>query len=46
VKCLDTDFLIAILRGKETAERRMVELDREGRHGTMAINAFELFYGA
>jgi predicted nucleic acid-binding protein len=46
VKCLDTDFLVAILRGKETAERKMVELDREGRHNTTAINAFELFYGA
>jgi tRNA(fMet)-specific endonuclease VapC len=46
VKCLDTDFLVAILRGKEVAERKMVEMDREGRHGTTAINAFELFYGA
>jgi tRNA(fMet)-specific endonuclease VapC len=24
----------------------MVEMDREGRHSTTAINAFELFYGA
>ena len=46
MKCLDTDFLVAILRGKETAERKMVEMDREGRHSTTAINAFELFYGA
>jgi tRNA(fMet)-specific endonuclease VapC len=46
VKCLDTDFLVAILRGKEMAERKMVELDREGRHSTTAVNAFELFYGA
>jgi len=46
VKCLDTDFLVAILRGKENAERKMVEMDREGRHSTTAINAFELFYGA
>jgi len=46
VKCLDTDFLVAILRGKEDAERKMVEMDREGRQGTTAINAFELFYGA
>jgi predicted nucleic acid-binding protein len=46
VKCLDTDFLVAILRGKEIAERKMVAMDREGRHSTTAINAFELFYGA
>jgi tRNA(fMet)-specific endonuclease VapC len=46
VKCLDTDFLVAILRGKEIAERKMAEMDREGRHSTTAINAFELFYGA
>jgi hypothetical protein len=24
----------------------MVEIDREGRHSTTAISAFELFYGA
>ena len=46
MKCLDTDFLVAILRGKEIAERKMVAMDREGRHSTTAINAFELFYGA
>ncbi len=46
VKCLDTDLLVAILRGKENAERKMVEMDREGRQSTTAINAFELFYGA
>jgi len=46
VKCLDTDFLVAILRGKETADRKMFELDREGRQSTTAISAFELFYGA
>lgn len=46
MKCLDTDFLVAILRGQEIAERKMVAMDREGRHSTTAINAFELFYGA
>lgn len=46
MKCLDTDFLVAILRGKEDAERKMSEMDREGRHSTTAINTFELFYGA
>jgi tRNA(fMet)-specific endonuclease VapC len=46
VKCLDTDFLVAILRGQEIAQRKMVEMDREGRHSTTAISAFELFYGS
>jgi tRNA(fMet)-specific endonuclease VapC len=46
MKCLDTDLLIAILRGREDAERKMNEIDREGRQSTTAINAFELFYGA
>jgi tRNA(fMet)-specific endonuclease VapC len=46
VKCLDTDFLVAILRGRADAERKMSEMDREGRQTTTAINAFELFYGA
>lgn len=46
MKCLDTDLLIAILRGREEAELKMNEIDREGRQGTTAINAFELFYGA
>jgi tRNA(fMet)-specific endonuclease VapC len=46
VKCLDTDFLVAILRGKEDAQRRMSELDREGRQGTTTVNSFELFFGA
>jgi tRNA(fMet)-specific endonuclease VapC len=46
VKCLDTDLLIAILRGREEAELKMNEIDREGRQSTTAINAFELFYGA
>jgi tRNA(fMet)-specific endonuclease VapC len=30
----------------ESAKVKMVEMDREGRHSTTAINAFELFYGA
>ena len=46
MKCLDTDFLIAILRGREEAEQKMNEIDREGRQSTTAINAFELFFGA
>ena len=46
MKCVDTDFLIGVLRGKEDAERKMRELDDEGRHATTSVNAFELFYGA
>ena len=46
MKCLDTDFLVAILRGRDDAKRKMTDLDGEGRHGTTAVNAFELFYGA
>jgi predicted nucleic acid-binding protein len=46
VRCLDTDFMVAVLRGKEDAQRKMSELDREGRQCTTAVNAFELLYGA
>jgi predicted nucleic acid-binding protein len=46
VKCLDTDLLIAILRGKEEARRKMQELDTEGRQATTSVNTLELFYGA
>jgi tRNA(fMet)-specific endonuclease VapC len=46
MKCVDTDFMIGILRGKSDAERKMKELDEEGRQATTAVNAFELFYGA
>ena len=46
MKCLDTDFLVAILRGKEDAGQKMAALDKEGRQSTTAISAFELFYGA
>lgn len=46
MKCLDTDLLIAILRGKEEARQKVVELDEEGKASTTAINAFEVFFGA
>jgi predicted nucleic acid-binding protein len=38
--------LVGVLRGKGDAERKMRELDEEGRQATTAVNAFELFYGA
>jgi len=46
LKCLDTDLLVAILRGKQEAAKAVQELDQEVRAATTAINAFELYYGA
>ena len=46
MKCLDTDLLIAILRGKKEAYNRVTELDEEAKGATTAINAFEIFFGA
>jgi predicted nucleic acid-binding protein len=55
VKCLDSDFLVAILRANSDAESKMESLDAEGDNATTTtegdnatttINAFELFYGA
>jgi predicted nucleic acid-binding protein len=46
MKCLDTDLLVAVLRGNPEAEEKIRELDSEGRHATTSVNCFELFYGA
>jgi tRNA(fMet)-specific endonuclease VapC len=46
VKCLDSDFLIAVLRGNPEAKKKLEQLDVEGRHSTTSMNSFELFYGA
>ena len=46
MKCLGTDLLIAILRGKEEARGRVAELDAEGHEATTSINVFEVFFGA
>ena len=46
MKCLDTDLLVAILRGESYAQAIMSELDSEVRNATTTINAFEIFYGA
>lgn len=46
MKCLDTDLLVAILRGDDEAEEKIRQLDEEGRNATTSINAFEIFYGA
>jgi predicted nucleic acid-binding protein len=46
MKCIDSDLLVAILRGNADAQSKMDELDTEGRNATTSINAFEIFYGA
>ena len=46
MKCLDTDLLIAILRGKEEAYSKVTEIDENGKGATTAINVFEIFFGA
>jgi tRNA(fMet)-specific endonuclease VapC len=46
MRCLDTDLLVAILRGKEGAWKKVAELDEEETGATTSINAFELFFGA
>jgi tRNA(fMet)-specific endonuclease VapC len=46
VKCLDTDLLMAILRGKKEAYSKITEIDEGSRGATTAINAFEIFFGA
>lgn len=45
VKCLDTDFLVAILRGKDEALDKLDELENISITLT-SVNAFELYYGA
>ncbi len=46
MKCLDTDLLIAILRGKPEAATKVKKLDEEAKGATTAINAFEVLFGA
>ncbi len=43
---MDTDFLVAVLRGDRSAIPTIEELDREKIRFTTAINAFELYAGA
>ena len=43
---MDTDFLIAVLRGDQSAIPVIEELDREKIRFTTVINAFELYAGA
>jgi len=45
--CLDTDFLVALLKGEGDAMKKAEEIDSEGlRKVTTPINAFELYLGA
>ncbi len=46
MKCLDSDLLIAILRGNQEAQAIVEELEKEGRSATTSISAFEIHYGA
>ena len=46
MNCLDTDLLIAILRGKQEAYNIAIEIEQETKAATTVINAFEIFYGA
>ena len=43
---LDTDFLVAILRGDSAAENKMLLLDQQGPQATAAMVAHELLVGA
>ena len=45
--CLDTDFLVALLRGVPEAVRKAKELDSiEAEISTTSMNAFEIYLGA
>ena len=45
--CLDTDFLVALLRGYKEAVKKAEEYDSaEAEVSTTAINAFEVYFGA
>ena len=46
MRCLDTDLLVSILRGKNEARKIVAELDEEAKGATTSINAFEIFFGA
>ena len=46
MKCLDSDFLIAILRGDIEAKTTGIRIDQEGKTATTVINAFDILFGA
>jgi predicted nucleic acid-binding protein len=45
LRCLDTTFLIDLLRNDIGAVEKARELDETGLHATTEINVFELVYG-
>lgn len=46
MKCLETSFLVDVLRGNQAVKQRMLELDKEPRLFATSVSAFELYYGA
>lgn len=46
MKILDTDFLIALLRGDKDTVSLMERLDSEGSYATTVVNVFEVLIGA
>jgi tRNA(fMet)-specific endonuclease VapC len=46
MRCIDTDLLVSILRGKKEARKIVAELDKEAKGATTSINSFEIFFGA
>ena len=46
MRCVDTDFLIAVLKGDKSAIPMIEKLDRSRIRFTTAVNAFELYIGA
>lgn len=45
--CLDTDFLVALLRGWKEAVKKAEEYDfTEAEISTTSINSFEIYFGA
>ena len=45
MKCLDTSFLIDLLRGEAGAVKKARGLDEAGPNATTEVNVFELVYG-
>ncbi|MCE7743669.1 MAG: type II toxin-antitoxin system VapC family toxin [Candidatus Heimdallarchaeota archaeon] len=44
--CLDSDILIAYLRGNQTAKEKITELEKQGIVHITPISAYELYFGA
>jgi len=46
LKCLDTNFLVEVLRGNEKVKEKVNSLKEETNLSTTSITAFELYFGA